>query len=652
MSVKFVNSPDSQSGVQTEPRESPSGEYDKAGRIQTLLRIGMVCVSFFLLEFFAFVLLKPESAAGLAFGALWAVLLTSVTVCLPRLAGRICYGIFYFVMLAWTLAQSGYDQTFGKMMWLSDILFTGEGAVFFGDVLRTFSLLWWLGGIVLILLGAEVIFLWPARNKRRVRYLVCAAAGAASLAGLFALPELVFLRDNAVWGTHSEYAQSSSYRATYTTMYNSRSVYDICGIYQLTFRDFWRHQIYPLTPGYQMEQRKNLQTIDDYFARREERSENAMTGALEGKNVVLVLMESMDDWMITREDTPTLYRLMDEGINFTDFYTPFYGSARTINTEFCANTGIFLPTTGGYVFDYVTNHFNQSMASQLVKNGYSAEVFHYNEPYFYSRGVLEPAMGYHAYNTYEDFTEDEDDLFNDSFLFDCPELSDLFFREGKTFNFIITRSAHLSYVYNEVLSDYALERYPEYRGKFGHEEEDCARVKARLVDDMFTRLMAELEARNALEDTVIIGITDHYTYGFKDVEKMMELSGVTEEFLLEKTPCFIWSSDGPDVEVEKTLNTSDLLPTVLNLMGVESPYHYLGRDAFDPDYEGYALFSDGSWIWNGVLWRPEYEDSVQCIRENAQPPAEEDRQRIFEAVMEYTKISNLLLTTDYYRTIR
>ena len=319
---------------------------------------------------------------------------------------------------------------------------------------------------------------------------------------------------------------------------------------------------------------------------------------------------------------------------------------------FFTNSGIFLPTNGHYVFDYVTNHFNQSMAAQFVDNGYTAEVFHYNEPSFYSRGVFEPAMGYNKYNTYEDYTEDEEDLYDECYLFNNPDLNDLFFRDGQIFNFIITRSAHLSYVYNEVLSYRALKQYPEYRGKYGHEEVDCALVKAKLVDDMFARLLKELEAHGQLENTVIVGITDHYTYGFDDVEKMMELSGVDEEFKLEKTPCFIWSADGPSLEVSKTLNTSDLLPTVLNLLGIQSPYNYLGRDAFDSRYIGYALFPDGSWIVNGTLWRPEYGDEMQLLTDDARPMTEQERQQIDNYLLTYGQISNLLLTTDYYKKIR
>ena len=197
-----------------------------------------------------------------------------------------------------------------------------------------------------------------------------------------------------------------------------------------------------------------------------------------------------------------------------------------------------------------------------------------------------------------------------------------------------------------------MKQYPEYRGKFGHQEVDCAMVKAKLVDDMFAQLLEELEAEGQLDDTVIVGITDHYTYGFDDVEKMMELSGVDEEFKLEKTPCFIWSADGPSLEVSKTLNTSDLLPTVLNLLGIQSPYNYLGRDAFDSRYIGYALFPDGSWIVNGTLWRPEYGDEMQLLTDDARPMTEQERQQIDNYLLTYGQISNLLLTTDYYKKIR
>lgn len=610
-----------------------------------LLGALLLSTSFFLIELFTFLLLKPELTTGLYFGTLWSLLLGCSILLFPRKAARIIYGIFYFSFLLWSLAQAGYYNVFDKMMWLSTIGYAGEGATFLGDVISGFPLSWWINLLLLFIFGVLVLKLFPQVPSKllpRIPYLMICIL---SVIGLCHLPNAVFQRDNDVWGTHSEYAQSSSLRATYNTMYDAKKVYDITGIYQLTLRDIWVNEIYPNTPAYQKTIKLQKQTVDNFFAQRSEKRDNAMTGAFAGKNVVLILMESMDDWMITAEDTPTIRYMMDTGINFTNFYTPGYGSARTLNSEFCMNTGIYLPTTGSYVFDYVTNSFKQSIASQLTANGYSGQVFHYNDPAFYSRGVFEPAMGYDSYVYYGNYVEDEDRLYEENLLFDIPEIRDQFFRDGLTLNTIITRSAHLSYKYNEVLSHYALKQYPKYRGMYGSEEEDCARVKAKLVDDLFARLLEELGAAGQLENTVIIAMTDHYTYGYDNVEELYQHSGVSNDLLLEKTPCFIWSANGPSMEVYKTLNTSDLLPTVLNLMGIDSQYDYLGRDAFDPAYSGYAIFPDGSWIRDGIA----YTEGEILMNERGRELTQEEIDSMATLSEEYRMISNLLLTCNYYK---
>ena len=605
----------------------------------------MISVPFFLVELLSFLLLKPNATTGLIFGGLWSGLLAGAVLCFPRKAGRIIFGILYYSILLWTLAQAGYYQVFDKMMWFSTIGYAGEGATFLKDVLYYFPFRWWLSLLIMISLGVVIIRFYPKPAPKfcwRTPYLACSII---CMVALFFLPEAIFKKDDAIWGTHSEYAQSSSYRATYNTMYNTKKVYDITGIYQLTARDIWVNEIYPLTPAYRNSLHQQKKTIDEYFAQRTPHTDNEMTGIFEGKNVVMVLMESMDDWMITWKDTPTLYKLMNQGINFTNFYTPGYGSARTLNSEFCMNTGIYLPTTGSYVFDYVTNSYKQSIASQMSGKGYSAKVYHYNDPAFYSRGVFEPAMGYEEYVTYEDYTKEKDDLYSDVYLFDNEQIKSDFFRDGLTFNTIITRSAHMSYQYNEVLSYFGLKQYPRYWGLYGSEEEDCARLKAKLVDDMFARLLEELEAAGKLENTVIIGMTDHYTYGYKEMDELYAHSGVSEELLLEKTPCFVWSLGGPDMDVTKELNTSDFLPTMLNLFGIDSPYSYLGQDAFDPNYEGYVLFPDGSWIHDGVAWQ---NDKI-LMNEKQREVTQEEIEAMAVLSAKYRNISNLLLTCNYYK---
>ena len=108
-------------------------------------------------------------------------------------------------------------------------------------------------------------------------------------------------------------------------------------------------------------------------------------------------------------------------------------------------------------------------------------------------------MGYQAYVSYADYLtgmsadKAKKLLYDDQLLFDNEGLNSEFFREGKRLNFIITRSAHLSYKYNEVLSYWGLKKYPEFKGLTGNEETDCAYLKAKLVDDLFFRLIAEVD---------------------------------------------------------------------------------------------------------------------------------------------------------------
>ena len=620
----------------------------------------LIPVSFFLVELFAFCFLSLDvenydsgQLWPLAFGLLWAVILSGIVRVLPVKAARITYGLLYFISAVYAGFQTGYYLLFSEMLWLSDFRYASEGADY-ASVLFSYPLGWWLGCIGMIVMGVLLIWKFPKwRGGWGGRCAVAVLAVAAAIAAVF-LPEAVFAHDREIQYARSDYGRAQSAEAAYDNLFNAHRLYQVCGMYQTLVKDVYAHELYPLTPSYASAQKAGRLEIDNYFAERGDGTGNEMTGILQGKNVILVLMESMDDWMIG-EHTPTINRLMEEGISFTNFYTPAYGGIRTFNTEFCINTGSYLSSASGYAFDYVTNTFNQSLANQLRQAGYSAKTFHYNDPSFYSRGVFTPAMGYEEYVCYADYIQEEDEtvvknlLYDDLLLFDNAQLNQEFFREGQpTFNFIITRSAHLSYKYNEVLSHWGLKKYPQYRGMTGNEETDCAYLKARLVDDLFARLIQELEAQGQLENTVIIGVTDHYTYGYKDEESLLALSGVEDMLLLEKTPCFIWSADIPSLTVRKVLNTADLLPTVMNLLGMESEYSYLGHDAFDETYEGYVLFSDGSWIYGDVAYDAGNEEYISVSGAEL-TVSEQLQEEMHEKVEEFIRINNLILDTDYYR---
>ena len=127
----------------------------------------------------------------------------------------------------------------------------------------------------------------------------------------------------------------------------------------------------------------------------------------------------------------------------------------------------------------------------------------------------------------------------------------------------------------------------------------------------------------------------------------MDVSDVEETIWLERTPCFIWTPGLEPTVVEKTLNTADLVPTLLNLLGVETEIPYMGSDAFDPEYPGFVPFSNGSWIRDGVAY--DAASGKLLYRGNtAGPITEEYKTQMIQKVQEFTRINNLILETNYY----
>lgn len=68
------------------------------------------------------------------------------------------------------------------------------------------------------------------------------------------------------------------------------------------------------------------------FESRELPGPNELIGSLKGKNLILVMLESIDTWLARPEYMPNFCRVIDGGVEFTDFYTPLFISAGTFNT--------------------------------------------------------------------------------------------------------------------------------------------------------------------------------------------------------------------------------------------------------------------------------------------------------------------------------
>lgn len=64
--------------------------------------------------------------------------------------------------------------------------------------------------------------------------------------------------------------------------------------------------------------------------------------------------------MLTKENTPTLYKLMNNGINFKNHYSYYNGGGSTFNSEFAVNTGFITPLS------YTQNAYSFSKTHFLI----------------------------------------------------------------------------------------------------------------------------------------------------------------------------------------------------------------------------------------------------------------------------------------------
>ena len=85
-----------------------------------------------------------------------------------------------------------------------------------------------------------------------------------------------------------------------------------------------------------------LENMHNYFSSKTASQQNEYTGMFKGKNLIQITAEAFSPYVISKELTPTLYKLTHEGFVFTNYYQPGWGQSTT-GGEFAHMTGI-IPT--------------------------------------------------------------------------------------------------------------------------------------------------------------------------------------------------------------------------------------------------------------------------------------------------------------------
>ncbi len=347
----------------------------------------------------------------------------------------------------------------------------------------------------------------------------------------------------------------------------------------------------------------SIASIYSYLATLNPSKQNAYTGLFEGKNLILITAEAFTLQVIDPKLTPTLYRLANEGIRFTDYYQPAWG-ASTTSGEFSNLVGL-VPTNGGMCMkEAIQQDLFLTMGHQLQKLGYYSVAYHNHNKDFYDRDKTHTHLGYDQFLAQYGGLEGITPVWPESDL----EMIDVTVPQyigNQPFSiYYMTVSGHC--MYSQSANAMSKKNYDKVADLDYSEAVKCYLAAQLELEAAMESLVRQLEEAGIADDTVIVLGTDHYPYGLErsgtwqnTSDYLRELYGVPEYdmFIRDRNALIIWSGciEDMDIVVDEPVYSLDILPTLSNLFGVEYDSRLLvGRDVFSEE-DALVLWPDYSW---------------------------------------------------------
>lgn len=339
-----------------------------------------------------------------------------------------------------------------------------------------------------------------------------------------------------------------------------------------------------------------LRSMAQYFGSLTPSKKNEYTGLFQGKNLVLITAEAFSPWFISRELTPTLYKLTHEGFVCENYYQPGWGQSTT-GGEYAVMTGLLPTWVGSNVSFYASANDDMPFAlgNQLRALGYRTGAYHDNIYNYYNRDKTHPNLGYDYQGVGNGLTMTEDGSWPYSDLEmvqnTIGDYIDGYVSDGTPFHvYYMTVSGHGSYGWGHAMA--AKNRAKAQAAYPNASTQVQSYVAANLeLENALTYLLEQLEAAGIAEDTVICMSADHYPYLLAEPETdyYNELRGVVDserDTDRYRNALVLWCGGMENaVTVTEPCSAVDIVPTLSNLFGLEYDSRLLsGRDVLDKDY--------------------------------------------------------------------
>lgn len=395
------------------------------------------------------------------------------------------------------------------------------------------------------------------------------------------------------------------------------------------------------------ETKTEIKNIHYYMANETPTKQNKYTGMFKNKNLIVITAEAFSPIAVNEALTPTLYKLVNQGFTFTNFYSPIY-YVSTSDGEYVSLTSL-LPKESVWSFYKSSKNYLPYVYGNVFKNlGYETYAFHDGQYKYYDRNLSHPNMGYkymacgnglEKLMNCKKWPQSDLEMINATF--------DMYSNEEKFVAYYMSISGHLEYNFygnNMANKNKALVADTEYSDKIK------AYIACQIeLDKALEELINKLKEKDILDDTVIVLSADHYPYGLTndDINSVTPLEDA--KFDIHKNNLIIWSNTmKKNIKIDKIAESLDILPTILNLFGINYDSRLLiGKDILS-DTDGLVILNDRSWITK----YGKYNASTQKFTSLTEEEIPENYvNKINEIVANKFVISKNILDTNYYKHV-
>ena len=404
--------------------------------------------------------------------------------------------------------------------------------------------------------------------------------------------------------------------------------------------------------------------VSKYLASLTPSKTNEMTGTFKGKNLILICAEAFSKEVISQEHMPTLYRMMTQGIEFTDFYQPAWGGS-TSSGEFSVLTGIEPAKGASSIKQTIGRNMDVTIGNLLQAQGYFSRAYHNHTYDYYGRDKTHQNMGYEKYIGYGNgmeagvtkcWPESDKEMFD----YTVP----LYINQQPFSIYYMTVSGHglYSWMGNTQSSHHREEvnTWPELQNA---SETVKAYYAANYEMELaMESLLRQLEEAGAADDTLVVICADHYPYCLEksdtwqnDKDYLSEYYGdqVDDVFERDHNVLIMWSGslEGKNIKVTTPTCSLDIVPTLCNLFGVEWDSRlYSGRDVFS-DAEPLVFWPNHSWKTDKGQWNSAKNSGTEFTPAPGVEVTEEYTTRIRKTVNNKLNYAYSILSMDYFKLI-